>query len=534
MKLLGAQAVRAALLSGAAVALVDVREQVPFARGHILLAVHAPLSRLEIALPPLVPSRAVRLILCDGGEGLAERAAVVAAGMGYRDIAVLEGGAPAWQAEGHRLFTGLNATGAALAETLDLVCGPPQMAPAELVCRRTAGEPVLVLDARPWEEYCDHHIPGALSCPGGELVYRITDLVPDSSTTVVVNCAGRSRSIFGAQSLIAAGLPNPVYALAQGTYGWQRAGFELARGPGPRSDRETGGGTDQARRAAARLAAACGVREITAAELNRWCRESDEETLYLLDVRSPEEYVAGHAPGARSAPGGQLVECADDWIGVRAGRIVLLDDDGVRAPMAAAWLRQLGYPNVAMLADPAKAADIVGPADATPPNPPQVHALEAKDMTADDVLLDLSAGPSFVRCHGAGAFWALRSRLPEVLERLSAGRLLVMDDVDSEVAARAVAELHGLGRNDACLLRGGLDALRQARASLTQGREGMLHPMDDTVFLPADMREDPMAEAGAYLAWQATLAQEIAEDGLLAFAPYCPRATIPETKEDEP
>ena len=53
---------------------------------------------------------------------------------------------------------------------------------------------------------------------------------PDTGTTVVVNCAGRTRSIIGAQSLINAGIPNRVIALENGTMGWSLAGLELERG----------------------------------------------------------------------------------------------------------------------------------------------------------------------------------------------------------------------------------------------------------------------------------------------------------------
>lgn len=46
-----------------------------------------------------------------------------------------------------------------------------------------------------------------------------------AQTPIVVNCAGRTRSIIGAQSLINAGLRNPVYALRNGTIGWTLAGL---------------------------------------------------------------------------------------------------------------------------------------------------------------------------------------------------------------------------------------------------------------------------------------------------------------------
>ena len=79
------------------------------------------------------------------------------------------------------------------------------------------------------QEFTKMNIPGAYCCPGAELVYRVSDASIDSETMVVVNCAGRTRSIIGCQSLINAGVPNPVVALKDGTMGWHLAGFELGK-----------------------------------------------------------------------------------------------------------------------------------------------------------------------------------------------------------------------------------------------------------------------------------------------------------------
>ena len=75
---------RARLMDGhGELALLDVREEGAFARGHILLASNAPLSRLEIDVPRLVPRRTAPVVLCDGGDGLAERAAALLARHDY-------------------------------------------------------------------------------------------------------------------------------------------------------------------------------------------------------------------------------------------------------------------------------------------------------------------------------------------------------------------------------------------------------------------------------------------------------------------
>ena len=92
-----------------------------------------------------------------------------------------------------------------------------------------------VLDSRTVEEFNRFHVPGAVTCPGAELVHRFGDLVPDPDTLVVVSCAGRTRSIIGAQSLINAGVPNKVVSLQGGTQAWRIAGLELERDTGRRS-----------------------------------------------------------------------------------------------------------------------------------------------------------------------------------------------------------------------------------------------------------------------------------------------------------
>src|SRR3954468_7316465 len=77
---------------------------------------------------------------------------------------------------------------------------------------------MVVLDSRPFDEYQRVSIPTAVNVPGAELALRIHDLAPSPQTLVVVNCAGRTRSIIGAQSLINAGVPNKVVALRNGTW----------------------------------------------------------------------------------------------------------------------------------------------------------------------------------------------------------------------------------------------------------------------------------------------------------------------------
>src|SRR5438552_10527888 len=342
--------VRAMLRDGGEMAFLDVREEGVFSEeGHPFFANSLPLSRFELMIRDLVPRRLARIVVYDGGEeDLADRAATKLALMGYRNLALMAGGARAWAAAGYQLFTGINVPSKAFGELVEHRCETPHIAASELKRRIDAGDKVLVVDSRPIGEFCNMSIPGAFDCPGAELVYRVPDRVPSPDTLVVVNCAGRTRSIIGAQSLRNAGLPNPVLALENGTMGWELAGLELARGREAALPAPSPEGLKRAQALADKVAERFAFRRIEDAALLRFQAEAEERTLYLLDVRSPEEYIAGHFAGSRSAPGGQLVQATDAYMPTRRV-LVLTSPDAALARLAAAELEDSGFAEIRVL-----------------------------------------------------------------------------------------------------------------------------------------------------------------------------------------
>ena len=92
-------------------------------------------------------------------------------------------------------------------------------------------EDLVVLDSRPMRRIPRDEHPRRARLPGRRAASTAcTRPRRGPETLVVVNCAGRTRSIIGAQSLINAGIPNKVVALKNGTMGWHLAGLELERG----------------------------------------------------------------------------------------------------------------------------------------------------------------------------------------------------------------------------------------------------------------------------------------------------------------
>ena len=354
--LLSVQQVKAMLKSGEVFAFFDVREEGEFSiQGHPLFATPLPLSRLEPRALALLPDPHTRIVLMDSGEdgqdpqwgGRANRAAAKLSQMGYTDLAVMKGGLSAWRAAGCEVFTGVNVPSKAFGEVVEHENDTPRIDAADLQKLVDAKTDLVILDSRPMPEFNNMSIPGGIDCPGAELVYRVKDLVPNPETLVVVNCAGRTRSIIGAQSLINAGLPNKVIALKNGTMGWHLAGLKVARGETRSFGPQGPEAAKFAQAAAANIAARMKVKKIDKAGLA--ALEAKGGPLYRLDVRDPAEYAKGHLKGFRHAAGGQLVQATDQYVGARHATIVLHDNDGVRATMTAHWLMQMDWNDVYVL-----------------------------------------------------------------------------------------------------------------------------------------------------------------------------------------
>ena len=516
-----ARELRGMLLDGQELALLDIREEGVFSESHLLFASSLPLSRLEFGIDALVPRRGTRIVLCDDGDGLAERAATRLAELGYGDVSVLDGGTGAWERAGYVLFSGVYVPSKAFGEYVEETCHTPNITAGELKARLDAGDDMVVLDSRPMDEFRRMNIPTAIDVPGAELAYRVYDIAPSPDTTVVVNCAGRTRSIIGAQSLIKAGIPNPVMALRNGTMGWELAGLTLERGnerPPPPVSAE---GLALAQAGAARVAARRGIETVDRDRLAQWRAERDRRSLFLLDVRGVDEYEAGHLAGSRPIPGGQLVQTTDAVIGTRNARVVLIDDTGVRAQMTASWLVEMGWPEVALYRlDPA-----TDPIEAGPWRP-AVLGLETAAARAIGVeklaagladgsmaAVDLGGSRAYLAGHIPGAGFALRSRLDGALDRLPRAETVVLTSEDGRLARLAAGE-HGDGF---AYLDGGTEAWTAAGRPLAQGKELMLDSPDDVWLRPYDRGGDVAQAMNAYLEWELQLVAQIEADGTARF-----------------
>ena len=479
------QELKALLDGGTPFALLDVREAGEYNSTHIPGSCWLPRRRLEFQLNDSAPYAGVLIVVCDDDGRRAALAADTVERMGYRDVSVLEGGINAWVNAELPTEWGMNVPSKDFGERIEIHDHVANISADDLHARLEEGRPTVILDSRTPEEYQRFAIPGGRSIPGGELPLRITDIAEglEQDAAIIVNCAGRTRSIIGARVLQRMGIPN-VYALTNGTAGWTLAGYELERG----ADRvDMPSPSDEAVRAAEayadRLAEEDGVRFLDVRGLQDQRTARAERTVYLIDVRTREEYLAGHIPGFRWVPGGQAVQRTDDVAVVKHSAVVFCCDGKARATATASWYRQMGIEDVFVVdggvhawtgaglaleeGAPEEAPfGLEGAMAAVPPVTPEV--LASQD---DAVVLYVDTSQEFASGHVPGARWIARGWLELRIGDLGVERdaPVVVTCADGRASALAGLTLYGLGYTYVSYLEGGMAAWRRGRTARRAG-----------------------------------------------------------------
>lgn len=530
------QQVKAMLQSGEVFAFFDVREEGEFStQGHPLFATPLPLSRLEPRALALLPDPGTRIVLMDSGDdaqdpqwaGRANRAAAKLSQLGYTNLSVVKGGLKAWRDAGYEVFTGVNVPSKAFGEVVEHENDTPRIDAADLQKLVDAKTDLVILDSRPMPEFNNMSIPGGVDCPGAELVYRVKDFAPSPETLVVVNCAGRTRSIIGAQSLINAGLPNKVIALKNGTMGWHLAGLKVARGETKSFGPQGPEAAKFAQAAAANIAKRMGVKKIDKAGLDKLAAKG--APLYRLDVRDPAEYTQGHLKGFRHAAGGQVVQATDQYVGARNATIVLHDNDGVRATMTAHWLMQMGWAETYVLDHKPAASELTTeaeprfPAGFALPKAETVAAADLHKQLASTLVIDLDTSLKYRDGHVPGAWFAVRAGLgrsiPEMLKKQAGVTRIVLVSSDAEIATLAAPEAaEAAGGLPVAILAGGFRAWRDAKLAVETGHVRMADPPTDVWYRPYDFKEDVEAAMRQYLDWEVDLVPQVVRDGDARFS----------------
>lgn len=516
-------------------ALIDVREPGEYNSSHIPGSSLMPRRRLEFDLHDAVPHAGTLIVLCDDDGRRVSQAVATVEAMGFSNVGWLDGGINRWMSLDYPTEWGVNVPSKDFGEKVEVVHHVPEIDAIELRARMDRGEKMVILDSRTPEEYRRFCIPGGRSVPGGELVLRITDITADldPDTTVVVNCAGRTRSIIGARVLQRMGLDREVVGLKNGTSGWVLAGYELESG----ADRDLLPRVSEEGRAAAetyadRCAAEDGVRFLDIAGLEAMADRSVSESVYFIDVRTSEEYDRGRIPGFRWFPGGQCVQRSDDVAVVKNAPIVFCCDGRARAALTASWYRQLGHEEVyavdggteAWVADdrPLESgmsiaalndgsisgeteSELLAEARRTVPT----VSARALDQDRPDVIIFVDTSQEFARAHVPGSRWVPRGWLEwQITDHVESNDAsIVVTCVDGRQSLLAATTLRQIGYTNARALAGGITSWQAARLPVEEGLSGVMRTPSDIVFSGPDRT---YADMQNYLRWETALGEKYA------------------------
>jgi len=507
-----AKEVKPLLTDGGEIAFIDVREHGQYGGGHPFFIVSIPYSQLELRAELLLPNKSVNIVLMDAGDGVAEKAQMRLGNLGYSSIDILQGGAKAWTDAGYTLYEGVNLPSKTLGELVEYVADTPRITAAQLMAMMEGDEDFILVDGRTPEEFCTMKIGTGICCPNAELGHRLPQLIRSSATKIIVNCAGRTRSIIGAQGLINQGFENPVFALENGTQGWELEGYELTWGAAENLPHNLSKVTlDASRQRAEFLRWKFDIRQVDLATVMDWQNDGNRTT-YVFDIRTNEEFLNGHLSASVHAPGGQLVQSTDTRVGVRGGRIVLIDDTGLRAANTAVWLRQMGH-EVYVLDRDITTLDTLE--CGTVPDKAIVERLincrvieVAENLRNGAILLDLNKAMDYRKGHIKGARWTIRPRLNKL--DATTNSKFILAATNKCVAEVAAIDLRELGVRNISYLAG--DATTWARAEL----EIVSSPDDppdeeciDYLFFTHDRHVGNLEAARGYLAWELGLIDQL-------------------------
>ncbi|NYT36095.1 hypothetical protein ERD78_04355 [Allopusillimonas soli] len=511
-------------------ALFDVRELAEANSGHILGACFLPRRMLELRIGELVPDTRTFVVLYDDGTSRrAELAADALHRVGYENVHVLEGGLVAWLSKGREVTSGSNVAGKIFGEYVHETLRVPQVSAETLKTWLDEGRDCIICDIRTPVEYADKRIPNARGAFGVDLVSVAHDL-KEARLPIVVHCAGRTRGIIACQGLRELGLDN-VYALENGTMGWQLAGFRLERGSPQGILSPTPESVQVGRQSAMALARSAGVTEIEPDELAGLIKERDARArnIYVYDVRQVDQYETAHIRGAQVLPGGLAMQRIDDYMPARRAILIFVDDDTGRAFLTAFWFRKLGWQDVRVLRGGLQVWKEAGypigsGRDRSTPlglrqareNSVHVSADALQSMKPEPLIVHVDTSKSYETARVPGAIWIpygwLEYHLGQYLTALDTPVILTCrTGVHSVYAA---ANLRRLGYSSVRVLEGGINTWKQKFTVDSGWPDGFVRT-PDVVVPPYDSSLEEMAR---YLEWEQRLSEDLSADAFLSWS----------------
>lgn len=320
---------------------IDARTRSEYDKGHIPGAVHVPGGELvsrALGAGLDAPSRTRPVVVHCAGRTRSILGAYLLSSAGLDNVHALRNGTMAWVMSGRELeregreefphTADMEATEAAAKArnfATQFVDGTGARAMSVTAARALREDvPVYFIDVRLEEEFEHGHLPGAVTCPAGQLANAVDEFLPVRDAHLICYSEDQTRSRVGAGLLARIGYRS-VFWLEGGIRAWRGAKGPVVRGP-------SSGYLDDLDFSDPK------VEHVDPAEAVR--RVADGAV--LLDVRRSSEYALCHAPESTWVPRGDLERRVGGAVPDGA-QLVAISDRGLRASLAASTLLDLGY-----------------------------------------------------------------------------------------------------------------------------------------------------------------------------------------------
>ena len=206
-------------------------------------------------------------------------------------------------------------------------------------------------------------------------------------------------------------------------------------------------------------------------------------------------------------------------------RVVLVDDDTVRATVTALWLSQMGWGEVVVLVDGLDRRSLdTGP---EPTRDIEFDTASIPELTARQVdalrraqpirIIDVGTSDGYVDGHLPGAVWCSRVALDTLLREEVHDGPTVLTSEPGVLARLAVNDLDASLSNDVSILAGGNAAWRDAGLDLSSGAERLDSPRDDHWLASSERPGDTRRNVIDYLEWEVTLLDDIERGGAVPY-----------------
>ncbi|MEJ6587884.1 MAG: rhodanese-like domain-containing protein [Pelagibacterales bacterium] len=409
------------------IAFIDVREIGQHTKGHPFFSISIPYSLFELNLEILIPNKKTKMILLDQNDDISILAYKEATLIGYSNIFILEEGVNGWINYGYKLFDGINVPSKSFGELIEKHFHTPSITAKELNEKQKNNENCIVIDGRPFDEYQNMSIPNSICCPNGELAYSVSSHVKDINTEIIINCAGRTRSIIGAQTLIDLGISNKVKALENGTQGWFLSDLCLDHNKNDFLDvRPDDTELKKIQNKIFKLLIKHSINLIDFSKAQELILDKNKST-FIFNVTNSNKNMNS----IRHVPGGQLVQATDKYIGVWKATVILVDDgDLIRAGTTAIWLKKMGY-QVHVLKKEININKLKFK-NQFPLKEKKINIFEIEKFNnfKNTILYDIRSSENFMKIRIKNSIWLNRANLRKVKIKKQQQIIIITDEFD--------------------------------------------------------------------------------------------------------